>query len=491
MTNRISSSYLHQLQRVYYNIGDRGIRVAMLRVEANKLKIKTLINEQLEIASKQWSCVVYVGAANKPADDKTSVNLNSTQGERALLSKLKELGYKIPSINKKNTDREYESKFSTGELALQKMLVENQFNYPAGDPAIRAILKVRELGKISSVYLNSRLRYTNNEAFFLSVYNVAGTLTGRRTSRKHIFGFGNNSQNFPHHSSSARYFRECLIPREGNIFLMCDQMQAEEWPVSALSSNMTALEELKTGVDRHSKLASAVFSEYIPAKSSPDWDKAKHEMKRYLGKKIKHARNYGMKKKRMAESLAQEGFAVSEQLCEILLNKAREVDPTVDSVFHAYIQEQLSNFHMLKTPFGMERMFLGARPNADNSTFFNKAYSYIPQSVVGCNTGFAVFELEEDYPEEERQIVQEGHDSIVQDIRAEPENILRYIERTVKAFNREIEFHNGIRINIPIEFELGFDFQTTVTLESLTLEGIKIALDKLKVEREKIGQTTF
>ncbi len=486
LKNRITSDYLHALQTIYYDIGDRGICVDALRIERNKLVVKDLIKKELEIPSKQWGCVVYVGAENKPSGDTTCVNLNATQGDRALLAKLKELGYDVPKITKKNEEGEYESKYSTGELALQKILSQGNNKYPLGDPAIRAILKVRELGKINSVYLNSRLCQRGSEFYFLSTYNVAGTLTGRRTSRKHTFGFGNNSQNFPKHSDVAAYFRECLVPRERNIFLFVDQMQAEEWPVSALSQNLLALSELKNRVDRHSKLASAIFGEPIPPKASPQWNESLHGMKRYLGKKIKHARNYGMKKKRMSESLAQEGFSVTEAVCEILLEKARSVDPSVDNVFHAYIQEQLSSEHWLRTPFGRERQFLGCRPNSDNSTVFNEAYSYIPQSVVGDNTGFAVFELESNLvPKAECSIVQEGHDSIIQDIPNTKESILLSLERTSRAFERRIRFHNGLEIEIPIEASIGYDFNTEVTIKSFDAAGVAAALDKLNAKTEE------
>jgi hypothetical protein len=496
LPNRITSEYLHALQAHYWNIGDRGIRVDVERVARNKQIIKEKIKEQLSIASKQWGCVVYVGAANAPAGDKTSVNLNATQGDRALLAKLKDLGYNVPKITKKNEEGEYEQKFSTGELALQKMLVENQFNHPAGDPAIRAILKVRELGKILSVYLSSmlarRVEQAEEEYYFLSAYNVAGTLTGRRTSRKHIFGYGNNAQNFPKHSEVASFFRECLVPRRGNIFLFVDQIQAEEWPVSALSMNHAALTDLRTNyladkvlrVDRHSALASKIFDENIPWKSSPQWDEQRYGMKRYLGKKIKHARNYGMRKKRMSESLAQEGFSVSEPVCEILLTKAAAVDPSVDAIFHEYVKEELSNSHMLHTPFGRERLFIGCRPNADNNTLFNEAYSYIPQSVVGDNTGFAVYLLEED-KKEESYIIQEGHDSIVQDIPNRKEVILAYMHRTREAFRRTIRFDNGIEIEIPIEAEIGFDFNETVSLDNMDEASLDKAMDKLNAKREK------
>ena len=478
MSDRITSSYLHALQACYYDIGERGIRVDRDRLERAKLVVAAMIEEQLRIASAQWGIRVYIGAENAVKGDTNSVNLNSTGGEASLLKKMQSLGYKVPLITKKNNEGDYESKYSTGELALQKMLATNQFNHPNGDNAIRAILRVRELGKLNSAYLNAKLSKRGDYYYFLSGYNVAGTLTGRRSSKKHAFGFGNNGQNFPSHSDIAGIFRTCLVARPKNILLSVDQVQAEDWPVSALSQNTQALIELRTGVDRHSKLATAIFGQNVPSKTDPAWDKSKHEGMRYMGKKVRHARNYGMRAQRMSDSLAQEGKVVNVQMCQVLLDKAAAVDPSVTAVFHTYIRSCLERNQTLYSPFGWERQFLSVRPNSDNNSIFNEAYSWIPQHTVGANTGFAVFYLEENYPENQC-IIQEGHDSIVQDIPCSAECILQTLERTSKAFDRKIKFHNGIEIQIPIEAELSYDFDLKVSLDTLDESGVRKALDKL------------
>ena len=483
--DRVTSTYEHALQAAYYQIGNRGICVDTKRIsDASSITIAE-ISRQLAIASKQWGCTVFVGATNAPSLESerlVAVNLNATQGEFALLKKLKDLGYDVPKITKKNGDGEYEQNYSTGELALQKMLSANQFKYPGGDPAIKAILKVREYGKLKSAYLNARLYRREGEAYFFSNYNVAGTLTGRRSSRRHTFGFGNNSQNFPKHSEVATLFRKCLKARPGNVLLMVDQISAEDWPVSALAENLVALAELRSGTDRHTKLASAIFGIPISARTPREW---KESMERYLGKKTRHASNYDMGAGRMSDALAQEGFSFSFDQCKLLLEKVAQHDPSVKTVFHKYIKETISKTHMLTTPFGRERQFLAARPNDNNSSVFKEAYAYIPQSVVGDNTGFSLLNLETKYTSEERAIVQEGHDSIVQDVKANTETVYKYLLRTESAFKRTIRFHNGIEVEIPIEAEIGFDFQDTVKIENFSQAGVKEALEKLRSEKAK------
>lgn len=487
MSDRITSTHEHLLQSLYYHIGNRGICVDVDRIAEAKKIVRAEIERNLAIASTQWNTKVFVGAANAPEDDKqnlgAAININATQGKYALLTGIKNLGYQLEKITKKTEEGDYEQAYSTGELALQKMLSKNQFNYPGGDPAIRAILKIRELGKLNSAYLNARLLQRAGLAFFLTNYNIAGTLSGRRSSRRHTFGFGANAQNAPKHSDIAHLYRRCWVARPGNILLMADQISAEDWPVSALSENHTALAELRDrNVDRHTKLAVAIFNILMSAKTPKEW---KDSTERYLGKKTRHAYNYDMTAPRMSDALAQEGFSFSVSQCQVLLDKMGLIDPNIKGVFHKWVQSCISKDRMLVSPTGRERQFLGARPNDNNSTIFKEAYSWIPQGLVGDNTGFAVRDLESKYTLEERCIIQEGHDSIVQDVPDNVSTIFRYLQRTEQSFNRVFRFHNGIEIQIPIEAEIGYDFKTTVKVKSFTEEGIRTAHQELEAELEK------
>jgi hypothetical protein len=499
---RVTNAYEHALQSVYWDIGNRGIRVLPSRLSEASTIVDAEIKRNLAIASNQWGCIVFVGSENIPeeveeyedeGDDSdvdpadlvgpggSAVNINATKGQYALLKKLTDLGYKVPKITKKNSDGDYESRESAGELAIQKMLSENQFDYPGGDPALRAILKVRELGKLRTSYLNARLLRRGEDFFFLSNYNVAGTLSGRRSSRRHTFGFGNNAQNFPKHSAVAYLFRRCLVSRPGNIFLFVDQIQAEDWPVSALSMNAHALQELRDGVDRHSKLASAIWGHRVPAKNDADWNDALYDQERYIGKKARHANNYDMRPPRFQDVLAQEAqMTVTLAVCKQILDAVNRADPSIRAVFHKYVQDTLSATRVLITPepFQRERQFLSLRPNDYNGNAIKEAYAFIPQSTVGDNTGFSLLRLETDL-DTRGAIVQEGHDSLVQDIPDRVEGIYDRLLQTACAFQRKIRFHNGIEVEIPIEAEIGYDFHQTVKIKKFTLEGVREAHQKL------------
>ena len=492
--SRITSSYEHRLQAIYYEIGNRGIRINPAKLRDARMFVSAELSRNIGIAANQWGVHLYVGDANNPnaglkkgaTSRVEAYNLNSSSGEFSVLKLLTRLGYNVPKISQRNSEGEYEGKYSTNELALQRILRDNQYNYPNGDPAIKAILAVRELSKLSNSYINARLfKNIDGEFFFLSSYNVAGTLTGRRASRKHTFNFGNNGQNFPKHGATAKVFRECIVARKGCIFISVDQKSAEEWPVSALAQNYEAIDQMLKGINRHIKRAVFIFSIPEHARTEAQW---KDSIEYYLGKKTGHANNYGMKKDRMSQSLIQEGHWFSVDYCGVCLDRLNALEPNTKGVFHKYVQDTLYDCGVLRTPFGRERQFMGLRPDDHNVKIFNEAYAYIPQSVVGDNNGFAVAHIAtSSIPLSHRFIVQESHDSIIQDVPDKLDVMWSCLSNTVTAYDRTITFHNGISIGIPVEAEIGYDLYNMVKVKDLSYDGLKQAQEKLQ---ERNAQTS-
>lgn len=497
--DKIGNEYLHKLQAIYYEISNRGIVVDTNRLAEASEYINEDINKQCGIVSNVWGIKCYIGSGNKPkklADGtvNVSINLNSSSGTNTPLAFLKDkLGFKIPKTSGRDEDGNYISKESLAELTLQKIYATNQFGTLGGDPAIRALLRIRELATLRARYINANLYTQGQFQVFLTNYNVAGTVTGRRGSRKHSFGFGGNAQNFPKHGELAQIYRRCLVAKPGYIFLMVDQMQAEDWPTSALANNSEAIADLQQGIDRHRKLACAIFQLTWDHYDEKGW-KESHE--RYLGKKTRHANNYGMRGNTMSDSLAKEGYSLTPDQCNNILALVNSADPSVDKVFHKYIKDELDATRKLVTPFGRERIFFGLRAGetGSNTKIFNEAYSFIPQSTVGDNTGFAVHELETGAESTRNRIIQESHDSIVQEIPDDVESIWSYLQATKKAFDRRIQFHNGIELTIPVEGEIGYDFNDSVTfksrsgskkLEDLSYQDVQAAYYKLKEQQEK------
>jgi DNA polymerase family A len=478
----INSTYEHELAYYFHLIDGRGILLD--RKKLNDLRKK--VYDRLDVLCSSTSSIinipVYVGSDNGTGRG-SGLNLNSPS---KLLDTLKSLGFTLPKVRKKNKDtHEIEYKESTGVLVLQKTLANPDLwpTTPGFDAIglLKNLLELSELKKFKTSYVNAKL---HNHVFY-SCYNVAATVTGRRGSSKHTFNIGGNAQNFPKYSELAALWRKAMIARPGRIYFFVDQISAEDWPVQALAENHSALDEMRKGVNRHYKFANLIFGTPIDAlKQGRKNGDHECEMQYFLGKKARHANNYGMRGQRLSEQLAEEGHSVSKQVCDIILQKVNNADPNVDAVFHKYIQDTIFQSKFLVCPLGRERQFFGLRSGDKNYEILNEAYSYIPQETVGDNTGLAIVDIFRD-TNCDNFINQDGHDSLAQELPDTESDVLKAFRYTKKAFDRNITFHNGITINIPIEGEFGYNWKETVKIENFSEDGVIEAYRKVKELREK------
>lgn len=430
--------YEMRLAHKFHFIEKRGVLTDKVGMDT----LRDYIDKRLD-----KECADITAKIGKPvATDKTSaavkaielgvldvINLNSPP---QVLDMLKARGLKMK--RKRDTGKE-----TTAEAQLQQIFAET------GDDVIKGVLAVRELSKMRGTYVNAKLA---DNVLYCS-YVVTGTVTGRRSSRKNFLGLGTNHQNQPKHSDLAKKFRECLIARPGKIFVYADQAQAEDYMVQGIiadvSGDRRGLDELESGVDRHRKLASFIFAK-------PAEECGKDTPERFLGKKTRHAGHYGMQGPKMSLALAQEGFSIPSEMCDYFLTKFHEAEPSIRNVFQKWIEQQLITKRMLRTPLGRERYFLGLRPYSNNSDIFRDAYSWIPQSTVGDNTGLAILWLEDNSP---GLVIMDTHDAATLEVDDNDTTILNAVALLQKAFDREIVFPNGLRIKIPVEIEIGYDMK--------------------------------
>jgi len=394
------------------------------------------------------------------------INLNSP---KQVLALLKGAGLKIPK--KRGTGTE-----GTGAEIL------NEIHAKTGHQLPKLILDTRELSKMKGTYVNVPL----DDGVLYSSYVTTGTVTGRRSSRANVFGLGTNHQNLPKHSVLGKKFLGCLIARPGHVFVSCDQEQAEDWIVQAIIADVSGktegLNELRSHVDRHRKLASFLFSK-------PEAECGKDTAYRFFGKKTRHAANYDMHAPTMSEAFLKEGFSVPVSQCEYFLTKFHEFDPTIRSVYHEFVKHELNNKHLLRTPLGRERIFFGLRPYANNEKTYKEGYAYIPQSTVGDNTGLAVLYCEQHGV----YVVLETHDAVTLEVEDSVEAILSATATLREAFHRTLVFPNGLEIEIPIEMEIGYSLQKTVKLcqDNLNAIGLRSILSTLRSSQRAPSTITY
>ena len=446
------NDYEMPLARVFHEIDRRGVLVDQNRLTKFIQSIDTDLAKACQgIESVVKLKVVPKGIKGKKTDANT-LNLSSVPSLKRVLTEV--LRIKLKKDWKTKNE-------STGEEAL------NEAYATTGNPVLKEILRVRELNKIKGTYAEATLL----DSVLYTSYAVTGTVTGRRSSRETPFTsesghkIGTNVQNLPKQSELGKRFRECIIARPGKIFVSCDQVQAEDWIVCAIicdvSGNADGLNELRSGIDRHKRLATQIFNK-------PEAECGKGTMFRFMGKKTRHAGNYGMQAPKMAVELAKEGFSLGVKYCETLLERFHALESEIRNSFQKSIEDNIRTTRTLRTPVGRERYFFGLRPDADNSKIFKEAFSYIPQSTVGDNTGLAILHCERTKP---GWVIMDTHDAITLELDDREDEILAGLKLLEDAFDREFTFPNGTKIKIPIEYTLGYDLKNEMELELKTCRG--------------------
>lgn len=440
---RFYEEYEMPLARRLFSIDKRGIAVDPKQLAELRVYLEGELDKQCVLMSGQLNNrpVVYNDNMKKKLAkhlgeplSKQILNVNSTVQLKEVLTN----DLKIKLKKDRETGKE-----STGEEAL------NEAFAATGSPVLKGVLRVRELSKMLGTNVNADLI---GDVLY-GCYSAAGTVTGRRASRKNFLGYGSNQQNQPKHSDLAKRYRSCLVARPGKILLSCDQIQAEDWIVHGIIADISGdthgIDELRSGVDRHTRLASKIFG-------VPESQCGKDTTERFLGKKVRHAGNYGMYEDKMAAIMASEGYSIEKRICAALLQKFHEIEPGIRGVFHAYVESCLKRSRKLVTPLGRERTFFGLHPTRDNGKIFREAYSYIPQSTVGDNTGMAILSCEESGFD---LVLQDGHDAIVLEVFDTIDAVLEGVEILRQAFHRVLRFERGFELEIPIEYELGYSFK--------------------------------
>jgi hypothetical protein len=428
------------LAHAFYNIEQRGLLVDQTKLSVFRKYLEDEIKKSAEL------CYTLCGE---------QFNLGSPA---QVIKILKKRGLKVP--NDRKTGRP-----TSNEKGLFRLLSQT------GDQTLQHILRSRELIKVKGTYVDTALL----DNVLLCSYVVAGTKTGRRSSRKNFLGLGTNHQNLPKHSNLGMRFRECVIARPGKIFLACDQKSAEDWGVHGLIADwshggcLTGINELLSGINRHRKLAGFIFGK-------PESDCGKDTALYYLGKKTRHAGNYGMRGRTMSEALAGENIHIGADQCDVLLTRFHSLEPQIRQVFQAGVEEHLFRDHTLTTPVGRSRVFFDLRSGSDNAEVLRDAFSYIPQSLIGDNNGLAILDVERHEP---GLVVSDGHDSTTLEVDDNVQSILLGVRALERAYNRTHTFENGFQMKIPIEFELGYSLGEMKTCDDVSEVGLRNIYDGL------------
>ncbi len=313
----------------------------------------------------------------------------------------------------------------TGEETLE-MLMLNAVKDERRRRILGNILKERKSRKTTSTYLKSNLS-SNSRA--TTVVNITGTESGRTSTSKpkapvvaepEGFAF----QTLTKHGDVGSDLRRMFVPDPGKCFIECDGSQAEDRVVCNLARDDEGLAILnkkefkynKFGIkdDRHTLTAMMILN--------LDFEIIDDEM-RQLGKRIRHAGNYMMGKRRLS-MLA----GISEYRAGKCLDIFHAQNPKISQVFWEEIKQALQdNDQVLYSPHGRRRQFL----DRWGEDLWKEAFSYIPQATVSDHTKFTAVWISERYPWIE--FLMESHDSFLAQIPIER------IDETARIFKEEYE----------------------------------------------------
>ena len=446
------------LAKAMWLMEHRGMLCDEVKMAELRQYIKKEQSEACSRSEKLTGKTIVINAAQQKLLGATpSVNIGSPA---QLIEVLQARGIKIPKTRF--------GKETTSEEKLNELFANT------GDEFLKEILRIRELNKIEGTYVDC-VRPDNT---LYSTYVVGGTVTGRRSAKAICLGYGLNHQNIPKHSPLGKKYRSCIVARPRKVLLNCDQVSAEDWIVQGIiadvSGDDSGVKELISGIDRHQKLAARIFG--LPLEEcSKDAEKA-GKIYRYVGKRTRHASHYDMQGAKLSAVFAKEGFSIPTANCNMILETFHRVEPNVKGVFHEYIKREITDKRKLTNLFGRQRDFFGFCPWRDNSKVFRDAYSYIPQGTVGDNTGEALLYCEK---KELSFVINEAHDALLLEVDDDFRTVLFAVRLLQKAFKRRLRFARGFELEIPVEFDLGYNMKDMRGCGDLSETGLQNSLDIL------------
>lgn len=223
-------------------------------------------------------------------------------------------------------------------------------------------------------YVRCEAEHFSEEQFSGKVYCLV-TKTGyflMRYNNQIVVTGNSNLQNVPRDPR----VRAVFVPDRGCIFGYADLKSAESLVVAHITGDREMLrlhspEYMSGGLDGHKYVASFLFNKAI--------DRVTKE-ERYLGKRVRHAGNYGMswaKLMAVINAEAQEtGVAIDAAQAKALIFKYRQLHPMLQSWWNDVLAT-LQDTHTLYSCHGRKRVFYD-RPES----ILPEAIAYVPQSTV-------------------------------------------------------------------------------------------------------------
>lgn len=299
----------------------------------------------------------------------------------------------------------------TGEDVLVALMNSPQVKNEEHKRIMALILEIRRLRRVDSGYLKAELDFDGR---MRTNYKIVGTETGRTStsiqdSPVRPYKMGLAFQTMTKHGEIGPDLRKQFPVEPGYVYMQADSRQAEARVVWLLAKNIEGLKKLDDpNYDVHAETASWFNPEYTVEQLKKD------KLRRFTGKKIRHAGHYDMQKRRCMLEFNNDAkkfgldIQITEWKADQLLELFHKNDVSIKEVFHAEIRDYVDEHKYLISPFGRRREFFGS---PDDHGFYKECYAQIPQATVADNTKRAMLGIRQE--DADVRFVLEWHDGFL------------------------------------------------------------------------------
>ena len=351
----------------------------------------------------------------------------------------------------------YRGKVSVNEEAIRKLLIAvKSGRIKLSEAQLNWILKWREWKEIADL-ISKELSIEPHPwtGCVHTAYNIVGTESARWSSSAPLWALkvgGANLQN------RKKEFRAMYEPRfEDFVFIGADYSGAEAYIVAWRCNDEITKQAFHNGEDIHVLTASLMFGK------DPE-DITKEE--RSIGKRIRHAGNYGMSWKKL--SILME---IPAKQAKGLLEAYHNAFPKVRSVFHRKTRELVISQRLITDAWGLPRFFTNLRVNTDD--VLREALAFYPQSTCTHTLNKALLCLWEQTKDHDGVALQfQIHDEIVLAVRKDKQLVKEALQMLNSAMDIEIpikdlETGKTLPLKLRKEFKLGLNWGEMLEFQHL------------------------
>lgn len=374
---------------------------------------------------------------------------------------LKKLFYEvlgIPPVYKRS---------ATGERTptLNRDTLEKLGDYFFAEPLCAHLLALREIDKKRG-FLRTGI---DPDGRIRTIFNVAGTNTGRLASSMSVFGTGTNLQNVD------RELRSVFISDPGYKFANLDLEQGDARNVGAICWQLfvesqgeayagSYLDACESG-DLHTYNSRLIWpdlgwtGDLKEDRKIADVIFYRQDSYRQMSKKGGHGTNYFGTPPTMAKHLKVETNVIKDfqrryfgayPVIGCMPDPFTKVRDHSLPNWHNWVRKQIAETHTITTMLGRRRQFFG---RSDDDATLRKAIAYEPQSLTGDEINTGMLRV---WRGNKVMLLIQVHDSILCQYPEELEDeIIPWLIETMRI---EIELKKGRKFVVPVEAKVGWNW---------------------------------